>query len=117
MGSIEGERAVRLIIAGGRDYQFSDDDLRWLDVINSGHPVSQVVSGHAGYVLGSEIFGADLWGEEWARRNDVELLVMRADWQKHGKAAGPIRNEQMAKVADAVALFPGGRGTASMRYC
>ena len=38
-----------------------------------------------------------------------------ADWDKHGRAAGPIRNAQMARYADAVALFPGGRGTASMR--
>ena len=30
------------------------------------------------------------------------------------KAAGPIRNKEMAEYADAVALFPGGTGTESM---
>lgn len=38
-----------------------------------------------------------------------------ADWKSHGRAAGPIRNEPMAEYADGVALFPGGRGTASMK--
>ena len=39
-----------------------------------------------------------------------------ADWDKHGKAAGPIRNAEMAEVADALIAFWDGqsRGTANM---
>jgi hypothetical protein len=47
--------------------------------------------------------------------NRVPVKQFPADWNKYGKAAGPIRNAQMAKYADAVILFPGGRGTANMR--
>jgi hypothetical protein len=112
---------MKLIIAGGRDYQFTDEDKAWLDRLHAEHTVEVVVSGHAGYLKHKlidgteEIFGADLCGEQWARSNGLDLIVMKADWNAHGKAAGPIRNEEMAKVATAVALFPGNRGTASMR--
>ena len=39
-----------------------------------------------------------------------------ADWKKHGRAAGPIRNKQMLTEGkpDVVVAFPGGRGTANM---
>ncbi len=40
-----------------------------------------------------------------------------ADWKTHGKAAGPIRNKQMAEYADALLLIWDGesRGSASMK--
>jgi len=39
-----------------------------------------------------------------------------ADWSRHGKSAGPIRNRQMLIEGrpDIVVAFPGGKGTANM---
>jgi acyl-CoA synthetase (NDP forming) len=39
-----------------------------------------------------------------------------ANWKKHGKSAGPIRNQLMLDVGkpDLVIAFPGGSGTADM---
>jgi len=37
-----------------------------------------------------------------------------ADWERYGLAAGPIRNRQMAKYADACIALPGGDGTRDM---
>ena len=38
-----------------------------------------------------------------------------ADWDKHGRAAGPIRNEEMAaSKPEAAIVFPGGAGTRDM---
>lgn len=38
-----------------------------------------------------------------------------ADWSTHGKAAGPIRNQQMADArADLCLAFPGGKGISDM---
>lgn len=44
------------------------------------------------------------------------VRVFPADWAAHGRAAGPIRNRQMAEYADAlIAVWDGeSRGTASM---
>jgi hypothetical protein len=97
---------MKLIIAGGRDYALTDDDRQRLDDIHNRTPITEVVSGHA--------TGADLGGEEWAEARGIPVRLFRARWGLHGPSAGPIRNGQMAKYADAVALFPGGRGTANM---
>lgn len=42
-------------------------------------------------------------------------IVYEADWKKHGKAAGPIRNRRMLTApggTDLLIAFPGGAGTA-----
>lgn len=95
---------MKLIIAGGRNYQLTEKDVRALNAIR--HEVTEVVSGNA--------TGADLGGEMWASDHGIPVKGFTPDWATHGKAAGPIRNAEMARYADAVALFPGGRGTASM---
>ena len=94
---------MKLIIAGGRNYELNIKDIAFLDSIKG---VTQVISGGAP--------GADNCGEMWANKNSIDIKVFKANWKKHGKAAGPIRNKEMAKYADAVALFPGGSGTESM---
>lgn len=42
--------------------------------------------------------------------------VINADWEKHGRAAGPIRNQQMVNEADAlIAIWDGeSKGTAGI---
>lgn len=94
---------MKLIIAGGRDYHLTDDDRQKLDGIPN---VSEVVSGGA--------TGADAGGEQWASLRGIPVKMFRADWTRYGKYAGPRRNTEMAQYADAVALLPGGRGTADM---
>ena len=91
------------IIAGGRDYNITMSDEAWLDTL----PIREVVSGGAS--------GVDAGGEAWAKKRGIPIKRFPADWKTHGRAAGPIRNRQMAEYADAVVLFPGGRGTDSMR--
>ena len=69
--------------------------------------VSRVISGTAR--------GPDTWGERFAQsRDDVELTRMPADWDKHGKKAGPIRNEQMAKEGDVLVAFWDGQSTGTL---
>jgi len=94
---------VRLIIAGGRYYRLTSDDLARLDAIEG---VTEVVSGGCR--------GVDKDGEAWARSRHITIKRFEARWSLHGPAAGPIRNKEMAAHADAVALFPGGRGTKDM---
>lgn len=46
----------------------------------------------------------------------VKYVGYPAEWEAHGKAAGPIRNAHMLSdfKPDLVVAFPGGRGTADM---
>ena len=44
-----------------------------------------------------------------------EVECHTAQWAKYGKAAGPMRNQEMLDSGiDLVVAFPGGRGTADM---
>lgn len=59
--------------------------------------------------------GVDALCEAWARSRDVALIGHPADWDAHGRAAGPIRNKKMAQGGlSGLVAFPGGRGTANM---
>ena len=49
--------------------------------------------------------GADSLGEKWAINNDVETLIFPADWDKYGKRAGYIRNEDIIKNCDFCIAF------------
>lgn len=98
---------MKLIIAGGRYYRFTSYDIDRLDDLRSKNLINEVVSGGAS--------GADACGEEWAKERGIPVKRFPADWNKFGKAAGPIRNAQMADYANDVVLFPGGKGTDSMR--
>lgn len=60
-----------------------------------------IISGHAS--------GADALGERYAQERGFQLETFPADWKAHGRAAGPIRNAQMAAVADALIAFWDGK--------
>ena len=75
---------------------------------NIHHPITEVVSGTA--------IGADSLGETWALQHNIPIKRFPAKWKRYGKSAGPIRNKQMAKYANALVLFWDGksRGSANM---
>lgn len=49
--------------------------------------------------------GVDTLGKLWAKLVDVPVKSFPADWSKYGKAAGMIRNEEMAKWAEACVVI------------
>jgi hypothetical protein len=95
---------MKVLVCGGRDY---NNVQRVHDVLDELSP-TMIITGGAR--------GADYHAEAWARKNSIPFLRFPADWNTHGKAAGPIRNSQMLKESkpDLVVAFPGGRGTADM---
>lgn len=70
--------------------------------------ITEVVSGRAQ--------GVDRAGEIWAEGRFLPIKKFPANWGKHGKSAGHIRNAEMADYADAlVAVWDGqSNGTAGM---
>lgn len=68
------------------------------------------------HIISGGAKGADSLAEDYATINGCAFTEYPADWNKHGKAAGPIRNQQMLDEGkpDLVVAFPGGNGTADM---
>jgi len=60
--------------------------------------------------------GVDQIAADWGHLWGLEIVEVPADWNRHGKAAGPIRNREMADRADAlIAIWDGkSRGTKQM---
>jgi hypothetical protein len=99
---------VRVLVCGGRDFTDESFVTNALFRIDDERPITSLICGGAP--------GADTLAERTAKLLQVPRTVYRANWKRHGKAAGPIRNTRMLIEGkpDLVVAFPGGRGTADM---
>lgn len=110
--SMKENNAFKLIIAGSRT--FNDYDVlkkevdEFLSEISAVEMPIEIVSGGA--------TGADSLGERYAKERHLPIRVFKADWDKDGKAAGPIRNKEMAKYSHGLVAFwdQKSSGTANM---
>lgn len=77
--------------------------------------VRQVVQGlpPATVVISGGARGVDSIAAEEARRHGLEVIVVKAEWDRLGKSAGMIRNGEIVRLADEVIAFWDGksRGT------
>lgn len=101
----------RVLVCGGRNYADRDTAYEFLNRLEAERGIGVLIVGGAN--------GADSLARDWLfERDDLALdyELFPAEWKKHGKAAGPIRNQQMLDEGkpDLVVAFPGGRGTADM---
>lgn len=101
----------RVIIAGGRD--FTDYNLlrSTMDVLLRNKLRKEKI-----VVICGMAKGADMLGARYAQERGYHIRYFPAEWDKLGKKAGIIRNEQMAQNADALAAFWDGssHGTKNM---
>lgn len=94
---------MKVIIAGTRykdkanKIPFDDFKLVVQAVERSGFEITEVVCGKA--------IGVDQLGAQYATMKGIEIKEMPANWYKYGKAAGPIRNREMAEYADAAVVI------------
>lgn len=68
---------------------------------------------HGGCSTGADSF-ASMWVSTWFKPTNICESIFTANWDDFGKAAGPIRNREMAQAgADLCLAFPLGesRGT------
>ena len=94
----------KILVCGGRTY---DDWKTVYDALLEYKPCIVIQGGAQ---------GADLLAEKWANQRQLPCVRHPARWAKHGKSAGPIRNQDMLDTwkPDVVLAFPGGKGTADM---
>lgn len=98
---------MRVLVCGGRDYHDFHTVGRELLDLHEKTSITELLHGGAP--------GADTQADRWARAHNIPVRVFPADWNLHGKVAGPIRNQAMLEVKpELVVAFPGGRGTADM---
>lgn len=100
---------MKVIVAGSRDgVNQSYVHAVLTEALSEVIPELEIVSGTAR--------GADTYGEAWAYAANVDVTQFPADWEKHGKRAGFLRNAEMARYADMLIAFWDGKskGTAHM---
>lgn len=88
----------RVIIAGGRDFKDYNYLAKTMDNLLSN------IKGDITVVCG-KAKGADTLGEQYAKERGYLVQYFPANWDRYGKAAGYIRNTEMAKNADALVAF------------
>lgn len=100
---------MRVLVCGGRHF---DDALTlgsWLGGIHKNHgPITLLIEGGAP--------GADFMARKFAEWQGIPVQTFEAEWDRHGRKAGPLRNRRMIVEGkpDLVVAFEGGKGTADM---
>ncbi len=93
---------MKVIIAGGRDFNDYDFLLREVDKILVWKYIDiEIVSGTAN--------GTDKLGERYASEWGFPVKQFPANWGLYGKSAGYIRNEEMAKYSELLIAFWDGK--------
>ena len=108
---------MKVIVAGGRDF----DDYGMVHTV-----LYDLLLSHGNWVypeppefVSGGADGADALGELFAKDWACKCTKFPADWDQYGKAAGVIRNQQMADYADMLVAFWDGKskGTKNMIDC
>lgn len=102
---------MRILITGSRHWS---DDCSIYEALRkvlreSGLPPEEIVLVH-----GACPTGADFLGWRAAKRLGMQIEPHPADWNRHGRAAGPLRNSEMVDLGAAICLGfpePDSRGT------
>lgn len=107
---------MRILVCGGRDFIDRDLLTKTLWDIFESRKTDDYVSTDEYTIIEGGAKGADELAVDFACTFGTNLESYKADWETHGKAAGPIRNKQMLEEGkpDLVIAFPGGKGTANM---
>ena len=89
---------MKIAIIGSRDFDNYNLVVATMEEFQTTHPpTTTIVSGGAR--------GADTLGEKWANNNKIPIKIFLAEWKKHGKAAGLIRNKDIIENSDHVVAF------------
>ena len=111
--SESAQERTRVGVTGGRDYA---DSIKVWDALTNVYEEF----GPLTVVNGKCPTGADAHATLWvvwakAEGMNVEEDAYPAEWSRHGRAAGVIRNSEMVQSGlDLLCAFPGGRGTNDM---
>lgn len=106
---------MNIVITGGRTYRLQPMDWFWLGselgkIMTDKSILTTDLHFHHGAAPGVDREVA----ATLAYYFPGQIVPHPANWDKFGKGAGPIRNREMAKIANLVLAFPGNDGTRDM---
>src|SRR5690242_7190518 len=101
----EQQPEFKVLVCGGRDYADRDNVIRWLDKLLAPH-YPRDTEGAVGtwlprpdlHLIAGGAPGVDTYALDWAVVNWCRFTEVKADWDRHGKAACPIRNQTMLEM-------------------
>lgn len=91
------DKGLTVLVTGSRDWVSEDVIHSWLDLIDRESRIDLLIHGDCPT-------GADHMADEWCRSRGVDADRHPADWEKYGKRAGFLRNDQMVKLGPDVVL-------------
>ena len=92
---------MKIIIAGSRNFNNYEELCKICDYLLKNKKNIEIISGTAK--------GADMLGEKYATDKGYKIKQFPANWDKYKKAAGYIRNKEMAEYADVLIAFWDGK--------
>ena len=105
---------MKLIIAGSRNLEVTS---RFIDSVLFQFDYPYIYSKSSDEIVSGGEIGIDSCGEIFAESMGIKLTRFPASVRNHGRAAGPIRNQEMADYADGLLLIWDGtsRGSLDMK--
>lgn len=94
---------MKIMVCGGRDF----DDYQRLSAALAFTTLNPILDCS---IISGGAKGADKMTEIFANAHNVPITIIKADWDKHGRKAGMLRNIQMLNMCpDVVYAFWDGR--------
>jgi hypothetical protein len=99
---------LKLVIAGGRNFNLPTSFI---------HAACLHFNLNPTLIIQGEANGVDASAKRYALEQALPQQGVKADWTANGRAAGPMRNAEMALLGEALLLIWNGQsvGSASMR--
>lgn len=93
--------APRVIVAGGRDFNDYMQLEQVLDKFLADKPEAKIISGMAE--------GADTLAIQYADKHKLTKILFPANWKRHPRRAGFLRNEDMLTIGTHLVAFWNGK--------
>ena len=111
--TVKTTKTIKIIIAGPRDFNNQSFVFSALDMVFSKLTKNQreynnhleIKNLESIEIVEGGATGIDALAKSYAISKSIKYKEFPADWNKHGRAAGPIRNKQMAEYSDILIAF------------
>lgn len=109
-----GTGIIKLAVIGTRTFTDRAYLFNRLDNIRIKYPSLKFIIVSGEHISSRKKIGADIFARDYAKERGLQYIGFPADWLAYGKAAGPMRNSQIAECADECYAFWNGESTGTL---